>query len=517
MPTLLPYQVGVPTVGYNGMFRVTGTAGAEAAIKECLDMFGTAHLLPGVYQFNSTLIGDYSGARITGTHEAILKPCSNAVGLFDFWGTGITMEGFKVHAEDFVANQTLIKFAGTSTRIARDIKCRDILFQIDTSPLPITNGAVVTQQDLIGSESTPMVCIEFSETLRKTVDNCIFLPNFAVTCIKTTRGAAHTFINNNFCNNVDAGLGFGATIWSTQTPPFNVQSLVTLANPRQMYRGIQLDGDEWGMVANNRFWGLGDNSSSAPNTELYKQGDQFVDACIRYNITANIALDEQMHSQCIGNRIEAVATKGAVRLYGVNSLTFALNLIGYIYAAPNAVGEAAVVIAGVDGNSTANPSRSVLMFGNDLHNNGAESSDGCAIYAKQCTDLVVRACRFGVQSSNYAIIIDTPTVVGFSAIANHFQAQVPQDSSVPVESIVDYGIHLLPGTIGATLLASIGENFEAGYAVSANTYNGFELGLVHDESNAGATGARKILTGIQNTSTNNDNTASLTTNIRLDA
>lgn len=566
-PTVGILTLGTGTASENsqrsqGSINVSGSPNfgndTDAALVYALSRAKHVHLLGGKYPAFSASVALPDGAMVTAEPSAILQPAvSGEVGLFTLAGQA-KLEGFRVLATTFVADMSLIKATN-----AKDVRIDDVVFQVDTEASP----DATTPPALNGDASNPMTLIEFSGCTRNRVRGCTFLPNWGIRCILNTAGSGHDFDGNHFTSDVESGLG-------TLNPG---GSQTSLSNPRLMYRGIDIQGGEWGIIRGNRFWNLGENNGFFPlwgvsglaltlssnnvshtmarppkpgtlfvsithaggsavmrdngagaltfysgttsaittATIDYETGAlainladnitaatantwHFVHSCILVNATAAISVDEQHHSQIALNRIEQVASAGPVRLWGVNSMTFALNLIGYLANGPAVLGEAGLVIEGKDGNDATNISRSVLCFGNDLHNNGKSGTEGAFVYARQCSELLFTANRCGVQSSTYALVLDGATCVAPRIIGNSFE-----------------GLNTVTNAIRITA-----GQLTKGIVVGGNATLNVTT-LVSDASDAAAAGRRKVLRGIQNTSTGNDittaeNLALATTNVKLD-
>lgn len=463
---------------YIGPTNIGDTA---ATIRAALLKTKSLRLLAGLYPPFLSSVALPDGCEITAEPGAILQPCvTGAVGLFT--GTGSArLSGFRVKATTFVNDQRLMRFTG-----GKDVKVEDVTWQLDTTAAGgnatlaalgyITNATPAT---VVGDEAHPMVCVEFIGTLRKRVRGNTFLPNYAWTCIKTNDGAGYDFDNNNFTNDVDAGLGG-----------------VQIAVPRLCYRCIDIDGDEWGGVFRNRFWGLGDGNIAGLGFNV--GAPYLVDAAIRMNGNGAITVNETGHSQVALNRIENVMSKKSIRIQGYTSTTLMCNLIGYNGQVCSATGEAGIVITCEDADTTpitANVTYSANIVGCDVHNQAVNAADtetanpgapgGSHIYLSFCDDVNIQSNRLGVCTEKYVIQIASASVsrpfignnkfVGEGATAWH-----------PV------------GILGAS-------NVVDGIVVGYNAVNGFDTAkaFVYDESNAGASGRRKILNGLQDTVTKN--------------
>ncbi len=543
--TCLSAVAGVPTVGLSNStadYKQLTNEGFQDTIRRCLIQNGTAHILPGTYQFTAPLRGEFNNVKITGTSGTVLRAvASGAVGLFDMSGDNVIMEGFRAQATTFVNSQSLIRFRGTHysaatitilasddsyndssgglpifpvgaevyvtgattagnngekivvsstatklvtyavaglgygltddasagetttfTRVIHNPCVDDVTFEMNTSPA----ADIATPPTVIGSESTPMVCVEFSGVAGKRVRGCHFLPNYAVTCIKSTAGNGYMFTQNHFDNGMGAGLGSGSGSGS-----------LTLLTPRLMYRGIEIQGDEWGDISFNRFWALGEDLGL-----MFAGGAKNVDSAIYLNSLAAGSVDEGNHSQVSNNRIEMVQSPYVIRLNGVNSVDIFNNLLGLngsVSGTPDALGEAGIVIGARIGSNgvavDADVSYSVQITGNDLHNLAEASTDGAFIYLQRCSDVQIKANRFGVQASNQAIAIAAGTSERFTIIGNSFSA----------ESGVPRAIYLSDHTNFIT----------KGCYIGSNSFQGF-LYPILDESMAGAASRRKILTGL---------------------
>lgn len=463
------------------------------------------HLLPGLYPAFEETVSVPDGCVLTGDPGAILQPAtSGAVGMFSGAGQA-TLSGFQVRVTTWVASMSIWKWTS-----GKDVRIDDVLWTVDTHTPGgnatlalaglISNGTPGTP---VGSNSTPMKLIDLVTTLRPRVRGCVFLPAYAVTCISIDEGNGFTIADNNFTNDLAAGIGG-----------------VQVAIPRLCYRGVEIVNGEWGAVYNNRFWALGD--AEAGGFAFFSGGPNLLDSAVYWNQTVAHSTDEHGHSQIYLNRIEVCGTAGAVRIYGGNSITVASNLIGYLNDGPDALGEAGLVIAGANGNDDTLLSKFVLVQGNDFHNCGKAATNGAMVYVKQAWHLSFFGNSCKAQSSTYALIIDTPTVGAVTVQANAFAASMPTaGASTPPTQTIANAIRLVAGTISATIYAIEG-SLQSGIGIGSNSLSGYSTGLVSDASNASASKRRKILRGVQDTSTGNDVTtggdlANATTNLRLDA
>lgn len=114
-------QAGVPTVapidGVGADFYPRAGEGPQDAIRRCLLQYGTAHLLPGTYQFTAPLSIPYNDVQIVGGKSAKLIPSTSSVGLFSITGDGVAVEGVYLQRTTVVADQSLISLTGKRARI----------------------------------------------------------------------------------------------------------------------------------------------------------------------------------------------------------------------------------------------------------------------------------------------------------------------------------------------------------------------------------------------------------------
>lgn len=454
----------------------------EAAFARSLHV----HLLPGLYPPFQAAVTLPDGAVLTASPGAILQPATSGSVLM-FSGAGrARLSGFQVLISTWVASAKVMSFTVGS----KDVLIQDVLFDCETH----TQGGNAALQALgyitnatpgvvTGSTSTPMVLIDFNRTLRKTVERCTFLPCWAITCIKSTSGNAYSFRHNQFTNDLEAGIG------GTQ-----------IAIPRLAYRLIDIEGDEWGSIFDNRCWAIGDPEVSG--IAFFTGGPRLLDAVYRLNGSAATTSDENGHSHVQANRIELCAVKKAIRIQGYVSTTVLGNLIGYGGNVATALGEAAIVLDCRDGDTgspvTADLCSDATIVGNDIHNQGADNTAAAHIHLQYCDSPFIGENRLGVALSTRTISIGSGTTRRAHISNNCFRANSSSAKS-PV------------GIIGANNLAD-------GIFVGGNTREGYDTTtpFVYDESNASAAGRRKILTGIAVAATGAENGSGLTTNITLD-
>lgn len=130
------------TIGYGGAFQKTQSEGWEDVLRRCLMQYGRAEWMPGIYQFDEALTGNFSGARITGSKLTVLKPATTgAVGLFNFVGSSnITLQGFTVKATTFTAAQSWIKITSGVTYSAGTIAATGATTLTDSANGFVTAG-----------------------------------------------------------------------------------------------------------------------------------------------------------------------------------------------------------------------------------------------------------------------------------------------------------------------------------------------------------------------------------------
>lgn len=485
-PAVVTIGDGVSSVGlfncYDGQNTIPLNATLRAALAYSRDVF----ILQGSYTLAGSVSVPYDGARISMSADAVITvDHSGSVGFLDITGDRVRVEGGKIISDTFVANQRTILATA-----AHDITVRDVLFQMDTTTWP---GAVSPNVVLrVGDTTTPMVALDIVSSRSPKVLYNTFLPNHAWVCCRIEEGSGHRVIGNDFTNGVDSGLGA-------------LDTATTAAGVRLCYIGIHLEGTEWGEVSHNRFWGLGESYGLLfKNTSGGVAAAQEVFAAIIVNQSDTQSNKEQGHSTITNNFIEAVNTPGAIRLYGINEYVVNNNqigLLGILAACPNATGEAALITGKRRTTQYSNDFAtegstvcfSLLVQGNRFHNNG--TGDGAAIYLDWISEFVIVGNSFGIQVCNYQIWVNSPNVGGGTIQRNYFRALVSQANAIRIAA--------------GTLLDGI----FIGHNTLGQNYTGE---LVSDAGAAGAAGRRKILTGIQDTGTGNDNSSSLTTNVRLD-
>lgn len=462
----------------------------EAAFARSLHV----HLLPGLYPPFQAAVTLPDGAVLTASPGAILQPATSGSVLM-FSGAGrARLSGFQVLISTWVASAKVMSFTVGS----KDVLIQDVLFDCETH----TQGGNAVLQALgyitnatpgvvTGSTSTPMVLIDFNRTLRKTVERCTFLPCWAITCIKSTSGNGYSFRHNHFTNDLEAGIG------GTQ-----------IAVPRLAYRLIDVEGDEWGSIFDNRCWAIGDPEVSG--VAFFTGGPRLLDAVFRLNGSAATTVDENGHSHIQANRIELCASKKAIRIQGYVSTTVLGNLMGYGGNVSTSLGEAGIVLDCRDGDTgapvTADLASDVTIVGNDLHNisNFLDVSPtkpdeaGSFIHLQYCDSPMISGNRFGIVLSWWAITIGSASVRRAHIVNNAFRG----GAGTPESPIAIIGANNLPDGI------FVANNSREAFATASP--------FVYDESNASATGRRKILTGIAVAATGAENGSGLTTNITLD-
>jgi hypothetical protein len=240
-----------------------------------------------------------------------------------------------------------------------------------------------------------------------------------VTCLRSTKGAGLIVSNSNFANNVDAGLQALEI-----TPTF-----IDNPAPRLCWRGIQVDGDEWTTISGCRFWGLGDaNYDAGSGAVPYYTGAPYeVDFLVRFRAATGegggtvFLTSESGHSRFVNNTIEWCASAKSIQIWGAPSVLIASNVLG-LSPSPNAIGEGVIYITDADdGGTGTDVARDTLVVGNSIHNPSMTGTDASGLFARQCSDLGVRANYFGVVGSKFAIELAGSTCESVVVVANSFR------------------------------------------------------------------------------------------------
>lgn len=253
-----PVTVGTQaSVGLTGMVNVESYnddigATLQAAINAVSAVGGgTIEVMPGLY--TSKTVAKASNTKIeirfdAGARVTVAASNTSSPAILKFTNcTRPRLSGGRFLSNTFVSDQILVQFSGGT-----DCETRDTVYEVTVNPATDSQSSAiqipVPVAAPIGDTAHPMVMLDFDTCLRKIVDHCTFLPDYAVTCLRTTNGAGVIVTHSQFCNNIDAG------IQGVELTPTWIDNPA----PRLCWRGIQVDGDEWGTIDGCRFFGLGD-------------------------------------------------------------------------------------------------------------------------------------------------------------------------------------------------------------------------------------------------------------------
>lgn len=391
---------------------------------------------------------------------------AGAVGLFAATGNNVTIEGGTIIVPTFVANQKIISMSGQNLWVEHvTFNCTDATASAFTGTAGPTTGHglafLVAGNANSGLAATnPLSLIAFSNATAKRVRGNTFYPNKGVTCIYSEgSGAADSpgnmIVSGNVFRSVDAAyLGVQQLCW----------------------RAIDCNGDEYGTISGNTFYQLGTIADP-------------LDAIVflRDSITVGV---EAGHFSITGNLIERCPSPSGIKLWGVLSCGFSGNTYGLngpmlgSDSGADAAGEAAILVTGDNGVVGGAPTTSFVANGNELHNLAESATDGTFMHLQRCSEGLISGNVFGVVASNQAI-----TVTASGVSRTHISNNAFRSNSGAARAIWINGAANIPD----------------GIFVGNNTYEGFAAGVpILDESNAGASGRRKILTGVQDSITGND-------------
>lgn len=249
-----------------------------------------------------------------------------------------------------------------------------------------------TDGDLAGATTAnPMILLDLDTCYEVGVRNVTFLPGNAVTCILATQGNGLMVTGCRFTNedtDGSGGTGEGDTV------------------RRLMYRGIDVQGQEFGTITNCRFWGLGSGSDE-------------VDALVLLQRTTTPANTEESHfvlSNCV---TESYFAPKAVQIRGSWGVDITGNMFG-ANSGPNASGEATIHITGIAGVDSGNATN-ILIQGNIIHNAAVVGTTGAGIYAETVDGLAILGNTFDFWQSNNVIRLRSDNVENVTVMGNHFQ------------------------------------------------------------------------------------------------
>lgn len=317
------YSHGIATIGTgdptstsstsSGIFNVDTYNGNPAAtMRAAFGIASRVHFLRGTYVFSEPFKSGQSGISITADPGTTFTCTgSNAVAFLGLTGSDVTVSGISFVLSEWVDDQVAVSVGPAQSSTCNRFKLVDCKFAISPSVQFFTDH----------DDATPMIFAKFDTVVAKWVERCMFFPQSGVTCVKTNDGNGLKFVNSEISNWTDGGF----------------PELTLFAD---MYRGIDITGDEWLTIAYSKFWAIGN----------YTLGIE-PDACIRIDNSA-LTANEYGHVEIIGNIIENVNTPRPIYGIGVQWGNIVGNLIGPNFAAVNADGEAALKFVGSNATAT---------------------------------------------------------------------------------------------------------------------------------------------------------------------
>ncbi len=316
------YSLGVSTIGpsgeASGTFNIDSFSGnTAAAIRAAMAVSSEIRFLKGTYNFSEPFSSGASGLTITADPGTVFT-CSgtNSVAFLNLTGQDVTIRGIHFVQSVWVDDQVAVKFSSPSTPLCSRAKLLDCKFSVTPSLQFVT--------DL--DTAHPMIFALFDTVVAKWVERCMFFPQGGVTCVKTSNGNGLRFTNSEISNWSDGGF-----------PELSVFA--------DMYRGVDMVGEEWALIQNSKFWAIG-------NYTLYGLFPALEpDACIRYDgsTTGNEEFGHIVISNCI---IENVNTPRPIYGIGMQWGSITGNLIGPNFAAVSTDGEAAIKLIGSNATAT---------------------------------------------------------------------------------------------------------------------------------------------------------------------
>lgn len=477
IPTSYPVKgvtIGPYNCDYNGTDQ-TPIVQALAAGHKHLDIVG-----PGTFTFTAPVTSSLDDITISSRSGVTLVPvASGSVGLFDFTGNNIELRGLNISVPTFVASQNVIRLTGRNLRILDNTwDCTDSTatgFTAGVGPSFGHGVAFLVSGNTDSGLATfnPMQMLGMYNASAKFVSGNTWYPNKGVTCLYS-EGLGSSDAPSNL-------LLVGNAIRSKHE--------AYLAVHTQCYRGFDLNGEEYSTLIGNNFFQLG--TLASPMDALF---------FFRLPIQAGI---EGGHIAMIGNQIERCVGPSLGKLWGVPSCSITGGVWGLngqiddaVNAGADAAGEAALILTGHNGAVGGTPCGVVTIGGGlDMHNLAKTGTDGAFIFAQRVDSLNITGMTFGVCVSNQAVRIASagcarPQITGCAFRSNSGAAK-----AIYIE--------------GANNIAD-------GVFIGNNGFEGFTTNIV-DDSNAGASGRRKILSGVQDLSSGNEAVVSYTSTATIAA
>lgn len=415
---------GVLSIGQLNVYNpATGqTLNFSTIMRQALTKSQLVEVLQGNYTATAATSIAADDVRVTIAPSAIITVGhSGSVGVFDVTGDNVTIQGGRIRSTTFNASQSWVKFSSCF-----DSTVRDVIFEATVNPLADSSSdAVITPVAApTGNTATPMVMVEFNTVVRKLIDHCAFLPDYAVTCVKSTDGAGIIVSNSNFSNNLDAGLG-GLSVNAGPTVLFAEN-----AAPRLCWRCIQVDGDEWGLIQGNRFFALGDSNYDAGSgaTPYFTGAPYELDFVMRFKKGDSVPTgglltvqSETGHMRVIGNTAEWCAAPKGVQFWGIPSSIVTGNMFG-LNPSPDALGECWLYTT--DANDDASGSDfcgDMVFYGNNIHNAAKTRTQASACFFRMTQDLKFGGNQIGVTASFHAIQLAGVNIESASISGNSFR------------------------------------------------------------------------------------------------
>lgn len=347
-------------------FLSGGSPNPAAALGVALQRASSVRFLNGTYKFVVPFTSTRNDIRIEGDPGArFVAQNTNPVGLLDFSGDDVTVAGVEVVVETAIQNQVMIRMAGKNGGV------RESKFEVTTN---------------LGTSLAPMILVQFTAAVRKSLRDNLFLPNVGVICVQSIDGNGLSMIGNEISNGVDGGFPEGFAT-------------------RSCFRGIDLVRDEWCTILGNKFFGLGQPVSDKVESILRYQGG---------------GPSENGHIVINGNLFESIASDQMIDLRGCNWFSVTGNIIGPPTSFPFKVGDAAIRISAEDGHTGGARSGPGMITANDIHNSALDDTEGCSIWLEGANSVSIQANQFDYQRSKYTIRIDSDSCDVPSISGNHF-------------------------------------------------------------------------------------------------